>query len=383
VTAVQDVRVRDVLRLERREVAVDPNAEYHLIGIYSFGKGIFHREPRPGAELGDYRFFAIRPADLVLSNIQAWEGAIALATETDRGTIGTHRFLTYTAIDDRIDTNWARWFFLSESGMRLIRKAAPGTAVRNRTLAIARFEDLVMQLPPIAEQRRVAAHLDRVVSQQLRIAGIRNDRQRLERGLADALVVRATTNARVARFGDLFELQRRQVDVEPDGTYREVGLRSFGGGIFHKSPSSGAEIGSKRVYSICPNDLVISNVFGWEGALAVASSAEAGMIGSHRFMTWVSGRGVVDPHWAALYLTRGEGLEELGRASPGSAGRNRTLAVSRLQNVPIRVPASEAQAQVVQAVDRIRGLDALSDRSETLLSALIPAALNAAFRNHE
>jgi hypothetical protein len=37
----------------------------------------------------------------------------------------------------------------------------------------------------------------------------------------------------------------------------------------------------------------------------------------------------------------------------------------------------------VQAVDRIRGLDALSDRSETLLSALIPAALNAAFRNHE
>ena len=221
------------------------------------------------------------------------------------------------------------------------------------------------------------------MSQQLRIAGMRNDRQRLEGGLADALVVRATTNARVERFGDVFELRRGRVDVEPDGSYHEVGLRSFGGGIFHKSPSSGAEIGSKRVYSICPNDLVISNVFGWEGALAVASSDEEGTIGSHRFMTWVSAHEVVvDPRWAALYLTRGEGLAGLGRASPGSAGRNGTLAVSRLQNVPIRVPSADTQAQVVQAVDRIRGLDALADRSETLLSALIPAALNAAFRNH-
>lgn len=381
-TAAERVRVGEVLRLQRREVAVDPNTDYRLIGIYSFGKGIFHREPRPGAELGDYRFFQVAPTDLILSNIQAWEGAIGLATEADRGTIGTHRFLTYTGINDRIDTNWARWFFLSEPGMRLIRKAAPGTAVRNRTLAITRFEDLVIPLPPIAEQRRVATHLDRVLSHQRQIAEIRNNRQRLERGLADALVFRAAANAEVARFGDVFELHRRQVDVEPDVTYRQVGLRSFGGGIFHKPPSSGAEIGAKRVYSIRPRDLVISNVFGWEGALAVASSADADMIGSHRFMTWVGDPDVVEPHWAALYLTRGEGLAQLQRASPGSAGRNRTLAVSRLQNVPIRVPSVEIQAQVVQAVDKIRGLESLTDRSETLSSALIPAALNAAFSDH-
>ena len=38
--------------------------------------------PKPGSELGDYRFFEIEPGDLVLSNIQAWEGAIALATDS-------------------------------------------------------------------------------------------------------------------------------------------------------------------------------------------------------------------------------------------------------------------------------------------------------------
>lgn len=157
---VERVRVGDVLRLERREVTVDPVKEYRLIGVYSFGKGILHRDPKVGAELGDYRYFEIHPGDLVLSNIQAWEGAIALATEADVGTVGTHRFLTYTSPDGRIDTDWARWFFLSEPGMDLIRQAAPGTTMRNRTLAIQRFEELEIPLPPIDDQRRVASELD-------------------------------------------------------------------------------------------------------------------------------------------------------------------------------------------------------------------------------
>lgn len=58
--------------LQRREVAVEPDEFYTLIGVYSFGKGIFH-DPKPGSELGDYRFLSVVPGDLVLSNIQAWE----------------------------------------------------------------------------------------------------------------------------------------------------------------------------------------------------------------------------------------------------------------------------------------------------------------------
>src|SRR5487761_996362 len=105
------VRVGDVLKLRRSEVTIHPVDNYRLIGVYSFGKGIFHREPQLGAELGNYRFFEIRPGDLVLSNIQAWEGAIAFAGHVDSGSIGTQRFLSYVSADDRIDPNWAHYFF--------------------------------------------------------------------------------------------------------------------------------------------------------------------------------------------------------------------------------------------------------------------------------
>ena len=42
--------------------------------------------------------------------------------------------------------------FQSEPGLELIQKASPGSAGRNKTLAVRRFEDLVIPLPPIEER---------------------------------------------------------------------------------------------------------------------------------------------------------------------------------------------------------------------------------------
>lgn len=184
--ALQRVRVGEVLRLERRSVEIEPNHEYRLIGVYSFGKGIFHRDPKPGTELGNYRFFGIQPGDLILSNIQAWEGAIAYAGEPDVGTIGTHRFLAYVPIDGRIDANWARYFFLSDAGFPLIQRASPGSVTRNRTLAIDRFEALEIPLPPIDEQRRTAALLDSTRTRAAKAANQLGHAALVDRALAEA-----------------------------------------------------------------------------------------------------------------------------------------------------------------------------------------------------
>ena len=155
------VKVGHVLELQRRPVEIEPSDEYVLVGVYSFGKGIFHRNPQLGVDLGDYKFSEVAPGDLVVSNIQAWEGAIGHATNVDRNTIGTHRFLCYTARDEaEIDTNWARYYFLSPAGFPQIQAAAPGSVTRNRTLARERFEAIEIPLPDIEEQRRIAAHLD-------------------------------------------------------------------------------------------------------------------------------------------------------------------------------------------------------------------------------
>jgi type I restriction enzyme, S subunit len=153
-------RVGDVLRLERRPVTVDPLCEYKPIGIRSFGNGIFHYPSTRGSDLSKLRYFEVHPGALVVSNIKAWEGAVAVAGDAENGCVASNRFLSYFPIDDdQIDVRYAAWFFLSERGLPLLQRASPGSADRNRTLAIERFENLELPLPHIDEQRRIVARL--------------------------------------------------------------------------------------------------------------------------------------------------------------------------------------------------------------------------------
>ena len=110
---VEHVRVGDVLELHRRAVVVVPEAEYREVGVRSFGRGIFHKEPVVGTDLGNKRVFLIEPGDLVISNVFAWEGAIAMASETEAGMIGSHRFMTFRPRDDRAHPAWIAWFLMN------------------------------------------------------------------------------------------------------------------------------------------------------------------------------------------------------------------------------------------------------------------------------
>jgi type I restriction enzyme, S subunit len=139
---------------------IDMTKSYRQIGIYSFGNDIIRRDPVPGAELSKLRYFEL-PADaLVLSNIQAWEGAIAMSSDVDDGFFASNRFLSYVRASEDVDLNYLRYYFLSYSGHPLIQGASPGTMVRNRTLGIKAFENLQIPLPGIDEQMRISSVLD-------------------------------------------------------------------------------------------------------------------------------------------------------------------------------------------------------------------------------
>lgn len=150
-------------------------------------------------------------------------------------------------------------------------------------------------------------------------------------------------------FGDLMQLERREVNVDLGRLYTEIGVRSFGKGLFVKPAIEGVDLGNKRVFWIEPDDLVISNVFAWEGAVGVAGGQHQGMIGSHRFMTWVPRQSQrVSTQYLAQFFSSDAGLRLLRKASPGSAGRNRTLAIKNLEKIEVPVPKPHVQHRIVK-----------------------------------
>jgi type I restriction enzyme, S subunit len=156
------------------------------------------------------------------------------------------------------------------------------------------------------------------------------------------------------RLGDVLRLVSRPVDVQVDTEYREIGIRSFGNGIFHKEPTAGLLIGDKRVFRIEPGDFVLNIVFAWEGALAIASFHDQGMIGSHRFPTFRPDEARLDVRFLRWFFLTKPGLEMLLRVSPGGAGRNRTLSRDAFLNLEVPLPALETQTTIADRLDAAR-----------------------------
>jgi type I restriction enzyme S subunit len=175
-------------------------------------------------------------------------------------------------------------------------------------------------------------------------------------------------------------LIRRAVEVDPNVSYPELGIRSFGKGTFHKPALTECELGSKRLYRIEPGDLLFMNVFAWEGAVAVARPEDKGRYGSHRFITCLPEKGVAAPRFLRFYFLTGEGLQKLREASPGGAGRNRTLGLTALGNIQVPVPTIEEQQSFDSLQKEVDHLKALQVETATALDALPPAILDRAFK---
>lgn len=178
-------------------------------------------------------------------------------------------------------------------------------------------------------------------------------------------------------LADIAPIVRRPVEIRQDQAYPELGIRSFGRGAFHKPSLSGAEVGTKRLFRIEPGDLVFSNVFAWEGAIAVVSPGDAGRFGSHRFITCVVDSSRASSTYIKLYLTASpDGRAQVLQASPGGAGRNRTLGVEKMGQIQIPLPPLVEQQALVARLERLTEktreveahLDAVERDAEHLLA---------------
>ena len=156
----------DCLSRVERPVEVKPNELYTQIGIRSHGKGLFYKEPVTGAALGNKAVFWIEPDCFIVNIVFAWEQAIGKTTQSEVGMIGSHRFPMYRPVNDRVDIDYLISYFLTKRGTDILEAASPGGAGRNKTLGQDRFLKSKITLPPIEEQRKIAAILttqDRVI----------------------------------------------------------------------------------------------------------------------------------------------------------------------------------------------------------------------------
>lgn len=149
------VKLGDILIKIKNPVDVKNDEYYEEIGIRSHGKGIFHKEKVLGEKLGDKSVFWIEPDCFVLNIVFAWEQAIAITTENEKGKIASHRFPMWKP-QSNLDLQYLLYFFRSPVGKHLLAQASPGGAGRNKTLGQDLFNETMVCIPKnIYEQKKI------------------------------------------------------------------------------------------------------------------------------------------------------------------------------------------------------------------------------------
>ena len=157
-------RLGDVAPLVRRPTAIDPSKHYPQVSVRSFGRGAFHSGVLDGSAITWEKPHLVRSGDVLISNIKAWEGAVAVAGENDDGRYGSHRYLTYVPVPGVATSRWICHFLLSPEGLHLVGEASPGSADRNRTTSAKALQEILLPVPPIMDQERLDAAYAKVES---------------------------------------------------------------------------------------------------------------------------------------------------------------------------------------------------------------------------
>jgi type I restriction enzyme S subunit len=133
-----------------------PNVPYLGIGLRSHGKGTFLKHDEQPEKNSMDNFYVVRPKDLIVNITFAWEQAIAIVRPEDDGALASHRFPTYTFIEDRGHPDFFRFYILQPRMKFMLQMISPGGAGRNRVMSKSDFIKLEFLLPEYKEQTAIA-----------------------------------------------------------------------------------------------------------------------------------------------------------------------------------------------------------------------------------
>ncbi len=388
----------DLLRLERRPVKTVPDAEYAEIGIYSYGRGIFHKTPRSGLEVGGKDLFLVQENDFIFQITFAWEGAVALATQSEHGMYCSVRFPTFRVDESKCSPRYLLNYFRTRQGREQLIQISPGSAGRNRVLNLKRLSDITIPLPPLDEQRRIVARIEALAA---RIAEAR--------GLRREAVVEAHSLANVAARKVLAEIDEQRsplvkwLDDGRDGiqtgpfgaqlstsdfTATGVPILTIGNVQFdglnttnlkHVSVSKAAELSR---FTIRVGDLLFARM-GTVGRCCIVPETADGWLINYHIIRVAIDKNRVEPRYIHWTIRASEDVEQY--LEDKTRGATRPGVNSEiLSNLPCRIPPIAIQQRIVAYLDGMQDTISTLNRQQLNtseeLDALLPSVLNRALR---
>ncbi len=193
---------------------------------------------------------------------------------------------------------------------------------------------------------------------------------------SEALIVSFHNDAshgRKRKLGQILELYEESIPVLPTGSYPQVGIRSFGMGLFTKAPVAGVETTYKAFNRLYTGAVVMSQVKGWEGAVAVCPPELNGWFVSPEYRTFRCLPGESLPGYLEALVKTEWFWGRLAAATRGVGARRERTRPEQFLGIEIAMPDVDRQRQGEAIFLQVSAIQNLQDETISGLDALLPA----------
>lgn len=290
-------------------------------------------------------------------------------------------FPVFQTNNDAIDLRFLTYWFRLPSTLRRVAQDCSGsTALTRNRFKEDFFLNLEIPLPPLAEQRRLVAKLDAVAAAIDRITAAQAANERDSESLEVALHETAAAG-RIIPIHQLLELHEEAQSIDFDSEYPQVGVKSFGCGLFAKGAIAGSQTTYRTFNRLFAGALVLSQVKGWEGAIAVCPAELAGWFVSPEYRTFRCRDGEADPAYLATIVRKEWFWSRLRDATHGAGARRERVRPERFLNLELPMPDIARQRRLLPAFRAIAQIRSAQSARAADLAALMPSILDRAFND--
>jgi type I restriction enzyme S subunit len=374
------IKLGEVLELNTERVPVDSDATYDMVGVYSFGRGLFHREPVYGTNTSYKYFYRLHSDHVVMSQLFGWEGALALSSEEFAGKFLSPQFPTFRTNSDLLDRIFLGWYMRRPTFWNDLGVRTKGMGDRRRTLSPAALFDCSIPLPPLEEQRRIVTRIEKLAARVEEAQELRSQVGLECDALCRSIIFNKSETYRQVPMRELVRLRESDVIVRGDETYDFAGVYSFGGGVFRGQRKSGIEFAYTRLTRLRSGNFVYPKLMAWEGALGIVPPDCDGLVVSPEFPVFEVDETRVLPETLDVYFRTPSIWPTLSAGSTGTNVRRRRLNPANFLAFEIPVPPMSTQRLLREVKARSDTLKRLQSETAAELDALLPAILDKAFK---
>ena len=361
-------------RRETPDASALATGEIPIVAKVGFNDGQIHLRVGGDTKTG---MILIRPGDIVVSGINAAKGAIALyEKEKTRPIAATIHYGAYIPDTSRVDVFYLWWLLRSGTFRDLLQEYVPGGI--KTELKAKRFLPIPVPLPPLSEQRRIVARIDELAAKIEEAKGLRREAVEAVEAFTLSLHIDLSASRKVS-MADIMRLHEDKAEVRVGEIYPQVGVKGFGQGLFARETLASTDTTYKAFNRLYAGSVVLSQVKGWEGAIAVCPIELEGRFVSPEYRTFQCIAGNADPKYLSTIIKMPWFWNRLKNATHGVGGRRERTRPEQFLKIEVPMPTYEKQVQATRLFCQTDALKALQAETAAELAALLPSVLDRAF----